>query len=308
MLSISKPVRVFLVLLLTMGGLMVSPATPGHAAFPGSNGKIVFASDVDGDHEIYTMDDDGSNVTQLTFNTVSDMNPTWSPDGRRIAFDSSRGGTSGEIFTMRANGTDVHRLTDDPGQDREPTWSPDGEMIAFVSDRGTAADFDIFIMLSTGRNERRVTRNTDDDQDPAWSPNGEWIAFESDRLGTDHIFRMHVDGRRQRRVTPDGIFASYDPAWSPNGRWLAFEMDDGAGSGYELWKSKPDGSGLANLSNTGAGVEDAEPAWSPRGDKIVSEDNFDGDREIVIRNSDGSLPVQITFNTADDRVPDWQPR
>lgn len=307
MLTIPRPIPRLVALLVAASTLVVVPAAPGHAAFPGGNGKIVFASNIDGDSEIYTMNDDGSDITQLTFNTASDSNPTWSPDGRRIAFDSNRGGTSGEIFTMRASGARVRKLTNSPGQDVEPTWSPDGMMVAFASDRG-AGDFNVFTMGSDGHGERRRTRNTADDRDPAWSPSGKLIAFESARLGTDHIFVMRPDGRRVRRVTPSGISASYDPAWSPNGRWLAFAMDDGSPSGYELWKSKVDGSGLMNLSNTGSGVDDAEPAWSPRGDKIVYMDNLDGDREIVVMNSNGSSPLQLTFNTADDRVPDWQPR
>lgn len=288
--------------------LLVFPVPTSQAAFPGSNGRIAYASNIDGDSEIYTINADGSGMTQLTFNTDQDTSPSWSPDGKWVAFESDRGGTSGEIFTMRANGTQVRSLTGSPGQDIDPAWSPNGEMIVFTSDRGADGDFDIYTMRSDGRSERRITQNTDDDQDAAWSPNGKLIAFESDRLSTDHIFRMRPDGSRVRQVTPAGIFASYDPAWSPNGKWLAYSMHDGTTSGYELWKSHVDGSGLTNLSNTGSSVQDFEAAWSPQGDKIVLVDDFDGDRELVVRNSNGSVPVQITFNGSDDREPNWQPR
>ena len=107
--------------------------------FPGPNGQIAFRSDREDDnYEIYTMQDDGGNVTRLTDDDVVDFDPSSSPDGEKIAFASFRDGLDNEeIYVMNANdSSDVTRLTDDDALDREPSWSPDGEKIAFRQQQG----------------------------------------------------------------------------------------------------------------------------------------------------------------------------
>ena len=97
---------------------------------------------------IYVMDADGKNQTQLTDYTLSAWDPSWSPDGQRIAFDSAR---DGSIYVMDADGKNQTRLTDHPATDWNPSWSPDGQRIAFSSDRdgdrdGNYDDFDIYVI------------------------------------------------------------------------------------------------------------------------------------------------------------------
>ena len=90
-------------------------------------------------YEIYVMDADGNNQQRLTDNDFYDTHPSWSPDGKRIAFISRRdghfigeGGLSTEIYVMDADGGNEQRLTNNRKRDSSPSWSPDGERIAFV--------------------------------------------------------------------------------------------------------------------------------------------------------------------------------
>jgi Tol biopolymer transport system component len=83
--------------------------------------KIAFCSDRDGNWEIYVMDADGRNETNLTSNPAHDMDPTWSPDGEKIAFTSDRDGND-EIYVMNADGTHQMNLTSNPCDDRDPDW------------------------------------------------------------------------------------------------------------------------------------------------------------------------------------------
>lgn len=93
--------------------------------------------------------------------------PSWSPDGRKIAFVSERDGNS-EIYMMNADGSDVTRLTDHSADDWGASWSPDGRKIAFVSDRD--GNDEIYMMNADGTNVTRLTNNPGVDKFPVWQP------------------------------------------------------------------------------------------------------------------------------------------
>src|SRR5690606_30395331 len=101
--------------------------------------------------EIFIINPDGSNVTQLTNSLASDRYPVWSPDGTRIAFMSDRDGND-EIYVMNADGSNVIRLTNNNAYDGMPAWSPDGSQIAFVSDRHGTGTTAIYAMNAGGSN------------------------------------------------------------------------------------------------------------------------------------------------------------
>ncbi len=138
--------------------------------------RIAFASDRDGNREIYVMNADGFGVTRLTVNDAIDSSPAWSPDGRRIAFHSTRDG-NWEVYVMNADGSGVTRLTNNDARDWHPEWSPDGRSIVFDSNRD--GNLDIYGVNADGSGLTRLTVHGADDFSPAWSPDGRRIAFVS---------------------------------------------------------------------------------------------------------------------------------
>src|SRR2546423_8855528 len=82
---------------------------------------------------------------------------SWSPDSRRLVFDSNRGGGPTKLYVMNADGSHVSQLTSGPGTDETPAWSPDGRRIAFVSNRG--GNPEIWGVDAAGKNRRPLTRH-----------------------------------------------------------------------------------------------------------------------------------------------------
>jgi TolB protein len=119
--------------------------------------------------EIWRVSADGRNARRLTRvrKGIEDFFPTWSPDGRRIAFVSDRSGHR-DIYAMNRNGRALRRLTRAPGEDRWPAWAPHSQRIAFVSDR--SGNDEIFVMQANGSNLRRLTRDPRADDQPVWRP------------------------------------------------------------------------------------------------------------------------------------------
>lgn len=123
------------------------------ATFPGENGKIAFVGKMDGNEEIYVINEDGTGLTRLTNNNYTDLAPKWSPDGTKMTFEikSAENDRDRDIYAMNADGTGVARLTDDALLDANPLWSPDGTTIAFTRGAdGLKGNHNVFVMKPDG--------------------------------------------------------------------------------------------------------------------------------------------------------------
>lgn len=130
--------------------------------------KIAFASDRDGDSEIYVIDANGS-LAQLTHNNGYDGRPRWSPDGSQISFETDQDGGDWDVFIMNADGSKPHVVTrNDDSDDWMQFWSPDGEWLVFVSARD--GDYELYIISVNGRNQQQLTSNDFADEAPVWIP------------------------------------------------------------------------------------------------------------------------------------------
>ena len=236
-------------------------------------------------------------ATRLTYDEAFDSFPAWSPDGRRIAFDSDRDGNS-EVYVMNADGSGVTRLTYNDAFDVFPAWSPDGRRIAFDSDRD--GNLEIYVMNADGTGVTRLTYNNAGDGFPDWSPDGRRIAFGTGRDGNPAIYVMDASG--VTRLTQNDAL-DVAPAWSPDGRRIAFASErDG---NLEIYVMNADGSGVIRLTYNGA--RDLAPDWSPDGRRIAFHSNREGNWEIYAMNADGSGLTRLTYNVARDFSPAWSP-
>jgi len=292
--------------------LLASAVPAAQATFPGRNGKLVYYTSWVGPHtfftppDIYTVDPDGSNGTRLTTDERS-SSPVWSPDGKRIAFSSSRDRTDygSSIYTMNADGTDVRRLTNSPPRnDYQPKWSPDGKKIAFIASRvGSESDFEIYAVNTDGSGETRLTNSLGVDRNPSWSPDGNHVVFESNRDGNYEIYTVNADGTGTTRLTNDPRNDG-DPQWSPLGDEIAFDRATPVppySDGFQVNVMRPDGSGVSELPLP-RGFRRNEPTWSPDG-RWIAFVAFAGEDQIHVARPDGSDHVALTNDQAP--VPDY---
>lgn len=154
--------------------------------------------------------------------------PAWSPDGKQIAFTSTRDGNQ-EIYVIDASGQNLKRITQDPGLDAHPTWTPDGRHLLFATNRW--GDFEIAQVDVAGERVERLTTSRGLDDYPVCSADGKWIAFLSNREKQYEVFVMPFSGGEPRNISQHPGIDNF-PAWTPKGDLLWVSDRDG---GFEIY-------------------------------------------------------------------------
>ena len=277
----------------------------------GGTGRIAYSCEIDYSRyrlDICVSDLSGTNRVRLTKSRSNEFDPSWSPNGRRIAFRVAPSGLPAttplaDIVVINADGSGRKNLTDNPRRGNwSPAWSPNGRQVAFATARtGT----DVWVMRSDGSHLKRLTRGGG--EYPAWSPDGKQIAFMSSRTGDYEIYVMTADGTRVRRLTQSAGQDGW-PAWSPDGRWIAFTPERGRATGlFDIYVMRPDGSDLRNLTRDTDDLSSDYPDWAPDGSTILFS-AYHQDRDgggIYLMKADGGERRQLIKGGVS---PVWQPR
>jgi Tol biopolymer transport system component len=257
------------VAVISIGG----PAAQGTP--PGENGAILFAADDGSGFELYTIEPDGTNLHQLTNFDANAINPDWSPDGGRIAFQLERTGNSSDIMIMDADGSNMQDLTP-TGYEGSPSFTPDGQQLVYECDCFPQG---IFIMDVDGTDRHRVTTHAfrgQPDMDPNLSPDGETVTFvrhkESGVLQSLHAVDIDGSDSEKRQLVPYKREVAIKHDWAPDGQQIVITInaDYPHGRSPNVATIRPNGSDLRRLTSYEGGKRGAfAGSYSPDGTWIV---------------------------------------
>ena len=287
---------VAVVLLVVM--LMVVKARPAEATFPGPNGKIAYAVLNSG---IYTINPGGGGKYKVTDTLVSgDAKPSYSPNGKRIAY-SDYDGQDYEIYTINVGGGGKTQVTNNNAHDFYPAYSPDSKRIAYTGDNG------IYTINADGSGgESKVTEGVA----PTYSPDGERIAYSASDGNDTEIYTINADGSGDKfRLTYNDISDDFEADYSPDGKRIAYSGYEGPDT--EIYTINVGGGTPFQVTNN---VKDEEaPSYSPDGEKIAyecfkalgSDDDEDFDSEICTIKVGGGGKTKVTDTVGYANDPSW---
>ncbi len=288
------------------------------------SGKLVFASDRDGEWDIFLMSVSKDGTTGTALNLTSDlsgncMQPRWSPDGNKIAFRSNNSGTD-QIWVMNSDGSNKVRVTSADGYYANwPVWSPDGSKIAFYRHKGTATcsayrTTEICVMNADGSG-LVCYGNTDGhgEYSPSWSPDGTKLLYDRDEKTCNNpkdLWIMDADGSNRHLFYPpsgqdnDGLYQAHSH-WGGHGKIVFDEM-----TSWDNWA-------LSIINSDGTGYHRIEigdidkktlraSCWAFGGEKIIYSARKQGEStHLWMINEDGTGEVQLTLGASNDAQADF---
>jgi TolB protein len=270
--------------------------------------KIVFVSDRDSEKrhpskELYIMDYDGYNVRRVTVNRSLNLLPTWSPDGRALAYVSYRQNVP-DIFMAWIYEGRSQNLTSGKGggQNFGPAFSPDGKKLAFASSR--SGNMEIWTANVDGTNLRRITSNPAIDTAPCWSPTGQEIAFTSDRGGTPQIWAMDSEGLNVRRISNVGNWND-GASWSPSKEFPEIAYTSRIEGGFEIAVINL-ATGQTRQITAGRGACES-PSWAPSGRHLTFACSRGRTWQINVSDREGRRVVALPAGPGNNVQPDWGP-
>lgn len=228
---------------------------------------MILAMEEDGYSHLFGYSPAKAKLVRLTYGPWNDVTPGLSPDGKRIAFASNRGG-HWDLYVLELQSGQTTQLTNTPEFDSSPTWSPDSAWLAYETYQNGNLQIAILSLTKPGDQPVLLSNDAASDHSPSWAPNGREIAFVSNAGGSADIWVADLNKTENRftNLTQTPQVAESHPVWSPDSRYLAWAASSQTlhYDGIYVWDSEkpqapPEWVGDGNW-----------PAWNASGDEIAA--------------------------------------
>jgi len=252
-------------------------------------------------YRLVISDADGQNIRNAMNSSEPIISPSWSPDGKKVAYVSFEDRKPVIYVHELATGRRI-ALSNQKGNNSAPAWSPDGKKLAISLSRD--GNTQIYGINADSTGLHRLTRGSTIDTEPQFSPDGHYIYFTSDRGGNPQIYRMSAEGEQvegAKRITYKQGFVT-SPRIAPDGKYLAYVANiGGAFRLYILNLATGDSQALTDSSS------DESPSFAANGRYVLYSTKVGGKRVLAAVSVDGNSKQVLSIPGSDVRQPSWGP-
>jgi TolB protein len=262
--------------------------------------RIAYVTKVGPRYHLWVADADGEGAQPALTSPEPIISPSWSPDGRQLAYVSFE--SRKPVVYIHDVASGKRRLVANfRGSNSAPAWSPDGRTLAVTLSRDGGSQLYTLDVTGGSAEPRRLTQSSSIDTEPLYSHDGQFIYFVSDRGGSPQIYRMPAAGGTPERVTFTGSY-NISPSLSSDGRWIAY-ISRVSGS-FKLHVMELTTGNVVALTETAA---DENPSFAPNSRLILYATKQQEREALMTTTLDGKIKARLAGQGGDIREPDWGP-